>query len=158
MAYDEVKFIADLFRIGRDLHRRGDSSDRDAFQVETAATEVERLLRENAYLRAERDRMRVACEAAREFLARQEKGRVLKLIRAALDGVDPPAEGVKTLTISPEQYELGSAVAFGFTARGGPFVRREPYRLVRRLPDGNYLVEDPAAAGPEGERRSDGDA
>jgi hypothetical protein len=114
----------------------------------------DRLAGENARLAVERDRMRAACEAARDFLegkvdcglARQEKGRVLVLIRAALDGDAAPAEGVKTLTVSPEQYELGSAVASGFTARGGPFSRREPYRLVRRLPDGNYLVEDPAAS------------
>jgi predicted RNase H-like nuclease (RuvC/YqgF family) len=57
MAYDEAKFIAELFRIGRNL-RRGDSSDRDAFQVETAATEVARLLRENSCLKAEIDRLR----------------------------------------------------------------------------------------------------
>jgi cell division protein FtsB len=57
------------------------------------------LAAENERLKAERDRMRAACEAARDFLegkvdcglARQEKGRVLKLVRAALDGVDPPA-------------------------------------------------------------------
>jgi hypothetical protein len=106
-------------------------------------------------LRAGTASLRAACEAAREFLegkvdcglARQEKGRVLVLIRAALDGDAETAGETKTLTISPEQYELGSAVASGFTARGGPFVRREPYRLVRRLPDGNYLVEDPAASG-----------
>jgi chromosome segregation ATPase len=56
-------------------------------------------------LRAGTASLRVACEAAREFLtdavayglARREKGRVLGLIRAALDGVDPPAgEGVAT--------------------------------------------------------------
>jgi predicted transcriptional regulator len=142
-------------------------------RLESLAVENERLRDDAALyvgrirrLAVERDRMRAACEAAREFLtdavayglARQEKGRVLVLIRAALDGDAAPVEGVKTLTVGPEQYELGSAVASGFTIQGGPFVRREPYRLVRRLPDGNYLVEDPAAAGPEGERRSDGDA
>jgi hypothetical protein len=131
-------------------------------RLESLAIENERLKDDAALyvglirrLAAERDRMRAACEAARDFLegkvdcglARREKGRVLVLIRAALDGDAAPAEGMKTLTISPEQYELGSAVASGFTIQGGPFVRREPYRLVRRLPDGNYLVEDPAASG-----------
>jgi predicted nuclease with TOPRIM domain len=59
----------------------------------------DRLAAENERLKAEWDRMRVACEAAREFLtdavayglARQEKGRVLGLIRAALDGDAAPA-------------------------------------------------------------------
>jgi uncharacterized protein (DUF1778 family) len=136
-------------RLKRSLANLTDRHDRDGKALLRLGAEHERLA-------VERDRMRAACEAAREFLtdavayglARQEKGRVLVLIRAALDGDAAPAEGVKTLTVSPEQYELGSAVASGFTIQGGPFVRREPYRLVRRLPDGNYLVQDPAAGGP----------
>jgi hypothetical protein len=60
--------------------------------IRSAQAEVTRL-------KAERDRLRVACEATREFLedsvayglARQEKGRVLKLIQAALAGDVAPA-------------------------------------------------------------------
>jgi hypothetical protein len=67
MAYDEVKFIADLFRIGVELHRSG--SDTDAFQVETAALEVERLLAENRQLRGRAERAEAALRPFAVFLA-----------------------------------------------------------------------------------------
>jgi hypothetical protein len=63
-----------------------------------------------------------------------------------------PACKKGTLVISPEQYELGYAVPCSFPIQGGTPIRREPYRLIRRLPDGNYLVEDPSASGPADEK------
>jgi 8-oxo-dGTP diphosphatase len=66
-----------------------------------------------------------------------------------LTGPDaPPAGETKTLTISPKQYELGHAVTTGLTIQGVSVALRAPYRLINRLPDGSYLVEDPAAGGP----------
>lgn len=67
MAYDEVKFIADLFRIGVELHRSG--SDTDAFQVETAALEVERLLAENRLLRGRLARAEAVAKAYEQWEA-----------------------------------------------------------------------------------------
>jgi chromosome segregation ATPase len=88
---------AEVERLKLALADRVDRHDRDGKALLRLGAEHERL-------KAERDRMRAACEAAREFLsdavayglARQEKGRVLGLIRAALDGDDLPAgeEGV----------------------------------------------------------------
>jgi hypothetical protein len=80
----------------------------------------------------------------------------LSALDAAL-GLDvPPAGEAKPLVVSPEQYELGYAVPCSFPIQGGTPIRREPYRLIRRLPDGNYLIEDPSASGPDDERRSYG--
>jgi hypothetical protein len=72
----------------------------------------------------------------------------------ALSDLDAETAG-GVMVRTPEQYELGYAVAVGFTVQGVPVARRESYRLIRRLPDGNYLVEDPAATGPGGERTGD---
>jgi hypothetical protein len=66
------------------------------------------------------------------------------VVRKAAGLAAAPAGRMMVLT--PEQYEMGYAVPSSFRIQGGTPIRREPYRLIRRLPDGNYLVEDPAAS------------
>jgi uncharacterized protein YigA (DUF484 family) len=92
LAAENERLKAEIVRLKRSLADRTDRHDRDGKVLLRLGAEHERLV-------IERDRMRAACEAAREFLtdavayglARQEKGRVLGLIRAALDGDAAPA-------------------------------------------------------------------
>jgi hypothetical protein len=41
--------------------------------------------------------------------------------------------------VSAEQY------AQGYLERNGLVIKKRPYELIRRLPDGNYVVRAPAA-------------
>jgi hypothetical protein len=41
------------------------------------------------------------------------------------------------LVVTPEQY------AQGYLERDGIVIRKRPYQLIRRLPDGNYVVRAP---------------
>jgi hypothetical protein len=81
-------------------------------------------------------------------------GEAMAVLDRAIGPDAAPAGGVMVRT--PEQYDLGYAVPSSFRMQGGTFVRREPYRLVRRLPDGNYLVEAPSAPGPADGECQDG--
>lgn len=40
--------------------------------------------------------------------------------------------------VTPEQY------AEGYVTRRGLLAWQRPYRLIRRLPNGNYLVKEPS--------------
>jgi septal ring factor EnvC (AmiA/AmiB activator) len=140
--WERCKALEDITRQARNEYSEAKG---EIHRLKARAVERERHLTEGMVcierLLAEINRL-----TGRKALELADKAAILAHVKAA--GLDAaPSEGVKTLTVSPEQYELGSAVASGFTIQGGPFVRREPYRLVRRLPDGNYLVEDPAASG-----------
>jgi hypothetical protein len=42
--------------------------------------------------------------------------------------------------VSAEQY------AQGYLERNGLVIKKRPYDLIRRLPDGNYVVRSPAPA------------
>jgi hypothetical protein len=46
----------------------------------------------------------------------------------------------KERVVTPEQY------AQGYFERDGMVVKRRPFELIRRLPDGNYLVRQPQSA------------
>lgn len=46
-------------------------------------------------------------------------------------------KGVKELVLTQEQYDRG------YLDRDGMVVQKRPYDLIRKLPDGNYLVRAP---------------
>jgi hypothetical protein len=164
LAAENEQLKAEVSGAGKVLDSFGVIADRDDGYEDDLEGRVLMVCDQEAMARQERDGMtaRVRLLAAeverfreRAELAERERDRLLDSyinlgtredVRRFF-GLDVlPAGGVMVRT--PEQYELGYAVASGFTVQGGPFVRREPYRLVRRLPDGNYLVEDPSAIGP----------
>lgn len=54
--------------------------------------------------------------------------------------------GSGILVVTKDQYDQGYSELLGFTDRGHPITRRHDFELIRRTPEGHFLVWDPYEA------------